>query len=809
MPPRERSGFTSRIAVILVSVAVLSACGGAQGRKARHLENGQAFLAAGNYEKARVEFRNALQIAPNDPEARFENAVVDEKLENFREAAQFYQGTIDVSPQHLKARVALAKLHLFSSLPDKALEYIKPVLAGNPDNSELLTIRAAAKVQQKDISGALADAERAVQLDPTNEDAVGALAGIYNSNDTPAKAVALLSDSIKKMPGTIDLRLALAQLYASENRQGESEQLLIDLVRLRPNEKAHRIRLAQFYARADQVDAAERVLREGIAAIPTNQEMKFALVEFLNSRRSQDVAEKELKSMVNADASNFELKFALGKLYESNKQPEKAEAVYQDVIEKEKLEAAGLSARDRLATLYAQRNDIAGAEKLVGEVLAKSPRDNDALILRGNIALAKKDPKSAIADLRAVLRDQPNAIPVLRTLARAHMANGEPAIAEETMRHALESTPRDPNLRLDLAQLLAQLGKPDQAKPVLADLVKDQPNNVSALDTLFRVSVASKDFTTAKSAADAIVATQPKSALGFMYQGMVAEQQDRNDDALRLYGAAARAQPDQVEPLTSLVHLLVKLKRFDEAIKHIDAVGIRMPNDPIPPNMKGHVLLAQGKFSESQAAFKTASSHATKWWEPYRGIAMSQIAQKNAEGAVATLKSAQAIVTEPLKLGLELAGLLENLGKEDEAISQYESLLKLDPKSDVIANNLSMLLVTYKSDKASLDRAKMLASRFAESTNPSFLDTYGWVLYKRGETSASVPVLERVVAKAPDAPVALYHLGMAQSRAGSSMQARDNLSRAVNSGAKFSGLDEAKATLDKLPASGASDAPKI
>jgi hypothetical protein len=39
---------------------------------------------------------------------------------------------------------------------------------------------------------------------------------------------------------------------------------------------------------------------------------------------------------------------------------------------------------------------------------------------------------------------------------------------------------------------------------------------------------------------------------------------------------------------------------------------------------------------------------------------------------------------------------------------------------------------------------------------------------------------------------------MAQSHAGRNIQARDNLTRAVQSGAKFSGLDEAKATLDKL-----------
>ena len=62
--------------------------------------------------------------------------------------------------------------------------------------------------------------------------------------------------------------------------------------------------------------------------------------------------------------------------------------------------------------LLVQNNDTAGAEKLLAEVLAKSPRDNDALILRGNLALAQQDPKSAITGSAPVLRDQPNAVGV-------------------------------------------------------------------------------------------------------------------------------------------------------------------------------------------------------------------------------------------------------------------------------------------------------------------------------------------------------------------------------------------------------------
>lgn len=105
--------------VLFVAVLVLAGCGGADARKAKHLEKGQAFLAAERYDKARVEFRNALQIAPNDSNARYVNGVVDEKLGNPREAAQFYQGAIDSDADNVQARTALGRLFLFAGHPSE------------------------------------------------------------------------------------------------------------------------------------------------------------------------------------------------------------------------------------------------------------------------------------------------------------------------------------------------------------------------------------------------------------------------------------------------------------------------------------------------------------------------------------------------------------------------------------------------------------------------------------------------------------------------------------------------------------------
>jgi tetratricopeptide (TPR) repeat protein len=799
MPNCKASVRLTTVALLALVVVTLSACGGAQARKARHLEKGQTFLAAGNFEKARVEFQNALQLAPLDPEARFEMGVVSEKLAKQRESASFYQGTLDVSPDHLGAHRNFARLYLYAGQPVKAMDLIQPALEKHPDDAQLLVLRAAVRSQQGDVAGAQSDAQRAIELDPKNSDAIATLAGVYASTKNFDKAQSLLEHAISgPFRDSVDLRLILTQVYAAENHVADVERILLDLVRLQPQEKAHRIRLAQFYARQNQLDASEQTLRGGIKAIPADKDMKRSLIEFLANHRSPEIAEKEIKAMVAADPKDFDLKFTLAKFYQATNQLPLAEGIYQQVIDSEKLDAAGLTARDRLAELRVQRNDVPGAQTLIAEVLAKSPRDDDALLLRGNIALAKSDPKAAIADLRAVLRDQPNAVGVLRVLARAHLANGEPALAEETMRRALEANPKDASIRLDLAQLLAQMGKPELAKPIAADLVKDQPNNIAALDALFRVSIAAKDYDTAKTAAEARVASDPKSAVGYLYEGVLAEGSKRNDDALRLYAKAVDIQPDTFEPLQAQIRLMVAMKGVPEALKRLDEVLAKDPKAAMAPNLKGELLLSKGDTSGAIAAFKDASARAPRWWQPYRGLAEAEFAAKDPEAGLEALRSAQPNVDQPAELAMALGLYLERAGKTDEAMKQYEEVLRRSPRSDVAANNLAMLLVSNKKDDASIERAKTLSARFAESSNPSFLDTYGWVLFKHGEAAASVTVLEKVVSKVPDAPLALYHLGMAQSSSGSNAQALGNLTRAVNSGQKFSGLDEAKATLDRL-----------
>ena len=76
-------------------------------------------------------------------------------------------------------------------------------------------------------------------------------------------------------------------------------------------------------------------------------------------------------------------------------------------------------------------------------------------------------------------------------------------------------------------------------------------------------------------------------------------------------------------------------------------------------------------------------------------------------------------------------------------------------------------------------------------------DTIGWVYYKKDLPLLAVRPLVDSLRKRPDAPVVLYHLGMAYARLGDKAKARDALGRALKLDPTVGG-DEARRALATL-----------
>lgn len=795
--------LTSRWTAVLCMAVLCTACAGADSRKASYLTRGEEYFAERNYDKARVEVRNALQIDPKFVAARYLAGRVAEKKGEVREAVGQYQAALDEDGKFNAARAALARLYMLGGLPDKALEMVEEGLKTEPDNAALLTVRAAVQAQKGRLVAAAEDAEAAYGKTPTDEYTLSVLASVYSQSARLDKAIEVIQAGVRALPKNVDLRIVLADLENSRKNREAVETQLKEVVNLEPEVLSHRIRLAQFYMSSRDVAAAEGVLRAAVKALPDKQDTKLALIDFLWSQRGEDLAMSEMQAMVQREPKNDDLKLTLGSYWERQQKLAEASALYQQVVERARTEPAGLKARNRLAALAVKNNEPVRAQQLIAEVLKENPGDNDALILRANLALQQGDASTAVTDLRTVLRDQPSSAPLLRALAQAHLRSGETALAEEALRSALQSNPGDLPTRKALAQLLLQQGKADQVRPLVEPLSTIQAlgNDAEILDVQFRAEMLTKDFDAAQATAEKVQHLRPKQAAGWYYAGLVAEARQQRDVARKAYEAAFERQPDVAESLTALVRMDIADKQSRRALQRLDEVVTRNPQNAVAHNLRGELLLADKQWSPAQASFNKAIEHAPKWWTPYRGLALTQLGQKQNDVAVMTYERGIE-ATRAAALSSELAALHERSGKPDQAIKVYEQWVAREPRSQLAANNLSMLLLNYRQDKPSLERAAQLAETLVGSTDASMLDTRGWAKYRNGDTQGALNLLQQA-ASSSDSPTVRYHLGMAQLRNGDQASARDNLRAAVDSGKAFFGIEEAKNTLSQLSRPGA------
>ncbi len=790
-----------RLRIMLVAAIAVAAggCGGAEVRYAVHMQRAEQYLAARNLDKASIEVRNAMQVQPRAAAALDLNGRIEELRGHWREAAGSYQAALDLQAGDLKARIGLGKIYVMAGSGDRALQVVAPGLVAHPDNPDLLAVRGAAEHELKREDVALADAERAVRLAPANETAIALLAALYQQTGKADQAVALVAAAVRKAPDAVSLREVLSTLYLGTGQKSLAEEQLRQLVQLRPKELPPRVRLAQFLAGSGRLEDAQRVLEEAVQNLPKSAAAKVTLADFIATQRSRAAGETTLRKFIAQDPGDDDLRFALGALLQRSGATDEAIAVYREIVSSDGTGPRGLNARTAIAALELTRGQFPEAEALVAEVLRKNPRDSDALILRANISLARHDPTPAIADLRTVLRDQPQSASLHRTLARAYLAQGNSALAEEALHSATEAAPNDPAVVIEFAQFLAERGRVAEAATALESAVHRLPDNTQLREALIRAYLGKHDVVAARAAADDLKTMHTDAPDGFYFAGLVAQQDNRLEDSERELQRALTLKPDSIDVLAALSRLDVQRGKGAAAIQRLKTLAEHEPNNVLLLNLLGQTFLATKDTTGATAALTQAIQADPRSWTSYRNRARVKVAQNDPDGAIADYEAALKIAPSDPQLLMEAAALEEQHGRVDAAIAGYDALYRSDPQArQLAANNLAMLLVTYRKDPVSLDRARDLSAAFASSDNGALLDTNGWVRFKRGEYTAALSVLEQAVARSPDSKVIRFHRAMAELQLGLRDRARSDLEMALSGSASFLGSDEARATLTTL-----------
>jgi predicted Zn-dependent protease len=785
-----------RRGIIVLSVLALAACGSSSERYARHIAGGQEFSKAGNYVKASLEFRTALQINPAGVEANYQLGLISETMGDWATARDFFTKVTNQNPRHVLGLLHQGRIDLMVDDKDSALQHANTLLSVDPSNSEGHALRGAVLLRQGQLEGAESEAAKSLQIQPENAPGVALLAGIRVKQGQGAQAIGILNDGIKANPDDNGLKLTKIKILDDAGDGAGAQATLKDVVDRNPKIYAFRLELARRMIADKKLDEAEKLLRDGAVAEPSDPSMELALVEFLRQSRSPAAAERELVARVSREPKQYAYKFVLADLYFGEDKKAEARRLLQDIVVTAAKTTNALTAKVALARYAMIDGKAADAESLLDEVLKNDAANGEALLLRAHLKATRGEYPSAIADLRLILRDAPNSKPAMVMLARAYIANGEPELGGEFLQRASDEDPADVDLRVEYARHLMASRQVDMADRQLTLALGTSPGFAPAMLARASVLAAQHRWTEAEAAARQLIAMPNTQAQGHALLGKIRLGEKKYADAIAELKTALAGSPDARDVAATLAHAYLDSGDGAGAVKYVQSLIAQRPENAGGYQLLGDIQSRLNAKSEAVQAYQQSIELDPTRAGPRLSLGTLLAKGGDFQSAEEVFRAGVRAVPGSVELRLSLALAEDHLNRFQAAKSDYEEVLRQRPRNVVAANNLAMLIAdAWPTDKKLLEQARRLAEASRNASNPSLIDSLGWVEYRLGNFDDAVALLQNAVAGNSNEPAFHYHLGLAFLAKGDRAKADEQLALAVAAKEPYRGLDEARKAL--------------
>lgn len=808
----------------LALILALAACQDAEERAQAHFDRAVALLAEGDFDRARVEFRNVFQLDGNNREARLIYASTLRERGAMDEAYGQFLRVVEQFPEDVEGRIALAQMALRLGNLEEAERHGRRALALVPDDPRIPVIEinlnyANALLEGNDLERREI-ARQIPEMTPATPEGTVLLQRLLiveagQDGDIEAMLVAIdaalaIDDGDRSL---LDMRLAA---LADLNRVEEIEAHLRDMIARFPQDQELVATLLRFYLSLGDTAQALDFLRQGATEATDVARRDDYLVALVQLRLDTDGADAALEEIdrIRAEISEPPLLIALSRAgirFDTGQQTD-AMADLEALLEGDPSATEAAQIRVVLARMLERSDNLVGAQAQVEQALEADPSNVDGLKMQAAWLIDEDQTDRAISLLRTAVDIRPGDVQALTLMAQAHARNGDRDLGREFLLLAVEASNAAPGPTLRYVQELVGQEQFLAAEERLIATLRLSPNEPEVLGALGDLYIRMEDWPRAEQ----VETTLRNSGVAEFVRRADAMQatrlasQNRLGEAVGLIETlAAEAGMADVQAQLAVIRARLIAGDSDGALRFARRLVLDAPENVQYRFSLAAVHSMRGEFEAAEAGFRAVLAQ-----EPHRQQAwLSLMRVLNAQGRPEAVQAALEDGLEALPDALDLlwaqASLYERTGDYDSAIEIYEAMYERASDAPVVANNLASLLATYRDDDASLERAWNVARRLRGLEVAPFQDTYGWIAYRRGDFDAALAHLEPAAEGLSDDPLVQYHLGMTYLALERSADALAQLQLAVD----LAGPDDprqqfetARTTIAQLQAEAAAEA---
>ena len=537
-------------------------------------------------------------------------------------------------------------------------------------------------------------------------------ARILEANGNYREAMDAYERAVEQAPDVDEVRIAFAGFLVDLGMAERAAKLLEGRQDLSPEGlKIKALSLAQLSSRqSDLADEAEAALRVAIEDSPDDPNLLFGLAQMLMSQGKAVEAEEIVAGLREARPTNPRLMKMHADLLRSVGREEEAIDLYTQCSD---AGPEASSCRDDLVNLLVDLDRPGEA----GEVMLQWLGDMDLdSLMRAAALLWEGDRLQLSLDtVQRVLAKAPDSPPALRLEAHLYSALGRHGEAIDRLQKLVKKFPDDLDLILALAWSLGRTGEMEKARRWLDrgwEQVRSDAGSREAVRcalTAARLEIVADNPMVARSWLDRI---GNSAALGVDYVRLLAETYRSQEQWRDGVTAMVRAQPR----LEGRAQIEAEAMEAEFRLHLSDPRAWRRLQPLLDSDQLADVVVGL-QVLQSLELWDEVSSNSAAALERFGG---------------------------DRELMFTRAAALERLGEFESSEAVFLELLQSDPNDATVANYLGYM---WADRDVYLDKALELIS-LAVSTDPdnaAYLDSFGWVKYRRGELDEAERWLRRAI----------------------------------------------------------------
>lgn len=680
------------------------------------LESARLYLEKGDHKAAIIQIKNALQVSPNVPEARFLlgsalletgdavgaeaelrksmelqhslDAVVPELAKSLLAQGQPKAVKDEFSNTQLGQAQAQASLHnslatayAMLGLTDRSEAALDAALQADPGFGPALLERARKMARESDFEAAQSLIDSILSKAPRSYEAWKLKGDIYWTAQSKAtEALEAYRKAIAIKPDFFPAQSALVMVLLQQENPLAAGAQLDELKKLAPSHPQTQYLTALLAYQKKDFKTAVAELQATLKVIPNHiAALQLAGATELQLNHVQQ-AKVFLNQALELQPSTQTARRLLIVAYLRSSQPAKAMEALLPALHHIDTDPALASLA---GNVYLQNGNLAKAQEYFSKASAHDPKSGKKRTSLALVHLLSGSVESAFGELRDIALSDTGTTADL-ALFSAHMRRKEFDKALEAVGTLEKKQPGRALPHYLRAQVLLSKRETKSARTSLERAAALEPTFFPVANALVALDMADKKTADARGRYDALLMKDPKNGQALLaLADLAARTGAPAEEVAKLIGNAVAANPSDVDARLLLIEFHLRNKDLKAASSAAQNAAAVLPNEPRILDALGRTEQATGDLNQALTTYRKMVDLLPNSPIAYWRMAQTQLAMEDKDASIGSLRKALTIQPDFLEGQRALIALYVTQKKHSDALDVARSVQKQRLKEDV------------------------------------------------------------------------------------------------------------------------------